>query len=299
MSKNKIIVLVLSIIFIYELYMFGASMYEYYKSLRENELSNISFSFSFYLNPVIYLLNLIALLQFVISKFRRSALLRVLLQYNIFSFFIFFPIWTISSFLINDPYHPHTVNSIFMIRYGMSLLITAFSIFALHYLTSTISARLISLGDGTNTFDEVSKWQRFFQRVLDLSVITLIIYPSFDYISRFFMEFFNGSDALFSSIGYFFRSDQFLYIFIYGFITLYYLIVEGIFNTSIGKTILGNVIVNNIAEKPSIGQRIGRTFARLIPFDAFSFLFISRGWHDSLTRTYVVKAEQYSEKEAG
>lgn len=295
MSKNKIITIVLSLILAYEFYIFAEGMYQLYKTIRGSEMT--SFSFSFYLNPIIYLFNLVAILQFVISKFKRSALLRIFLQFTIFSFFVFFPIWTVSSFFQESPYK-QMFNVMFFFRYGMSILIAAFNIFALRYLMTTVTPKLIPFGDGTNTFDEVSKWQRLSHRIIDLSVIALVIYPSYDYISRFVMEIFDSSNLFLYFVGQFLRLGGSFYILTYLLITIYYLATEGIFNTSIGKTILGNVIANNIAEKPRVGQRIGRTFARLIPFEVFSFLFIHRGWHDSLTTTYVVKAEKYSENKA-
>jgi uncharacterized RDD family membrane protein YckC len=49
-------------------------------------------------------------------------------------------------------------------------------------------------------------------------------------------------------------------------------------------------IVDASGNKPSFGKIVGRNFARLIPFEACSFLGSSaRGWHDSLSGTYVVK----------
>ena len=61
------------------------------------------------------------------------------------------------------------------------------------------------------------------------------------------------------------------------------------FNTTPGKCATNTVIVNEAGNRPNFGQILGRTFARLIPFDALSF-FSARGWHDSLSGTYVVSA---------
>lgn len=292
MSKNKIIALILSIIFIYEFCMFALSMYEYYNAIKGYKISNMSFSFSFYFNPFIYVFNLIAILQFVISKFKRSILLRIFLLYTIFSSFIFFPIWTIESFFITELHRPQTLDSMYFVRYVLSFIAIVFNIFVLHNLVSNIKPQLIPLGDGSSTFDEVSKWQRFSHRILDLSAVALVIYPSFDYIARFLMKILESSNT---DIPLFFESKSYFYALVYLLMTIYYIVTEGIFNTSIGKTILGNVITNSTAEKPSFVQRIGRAFMRLVPFDAFSFLFISRGWHDGITGTYVVKAENFSE----
>jgi uncharacterized RDD family membrane protein YckC len=72
---------------------------------------------------------------------------------------------------------------------------------------------------------------------------------------------------------------------------IYYILMEGIFGRTLGKLITGTVVVDGFGNKPSFGKIIGRSFARLIPFEAFSFLgSTGRGWHDSLTDTYVVKS---------
>lgn len=67
----------------------------------------------------------------------------------------------------------------------------------------------------------------------------------------------------------------------------YYLFFEGIWQRTPGKFILGTVVVDLKGGKPSFGQILGRTFSRLIPFEAFSF-FGQDGWHDSLPKTKVV-----------
>jgi uncharacterized RDD family membrane protein YckC len=70
---------------------------------------------------------------------------------------------------------------------------------------------------------------------------------------------------------------------------LYYIFFEGIWGRTPGKFVFGTVVVNEQGGRPSIGQVIGRTFSRFIPFEAFSCLG-ERGWHDSIPKTYVVMA---------
>lgn len=67
----------------------------------------------------------------------------------------------------------------------------------------------------------------------------------------------------------------------------YYSFSEGIFGRSLGKFITGTIVVDENGQKPSFGTIFKRTLCRLIPFDALSFLG-SRGWHDSISDTYVV-----------
>jgi uncharacterized RDD family membrane protein YckC len=58
---------------------------------------------------------------------------------------------------------------------------------------------------------------------------------------------------------------------------------------SIGKFITKTRVVSENGEKPAFLNIVGRSFARLIPFEAFSFLGTSRvGFHDSLSKTRVI-----------
>ena len=81
------------------------------------------------------------------------------------------------------------------------------------------------------------------------------------------------------------------YEFIAGVILLviYYVFLEALTGRTLGKLITGTKVVNQSGGRPSFGQILGRTFARLIPFEGLSFLAgDGRGWHDSLPETYVV-----------
>ena len=73
-------------------------------------------------------------------------------------------------------------------------------------------------------------------------------------------------------------------------VTLYYIFFEGLWARTPGKFVFGTVVVNEQGGRPSLGQIVGRTFSRLIPFEAFSFLG-ERGWHDSIPKTFVVLAK--------
>lgn len=70
----------------------------------------------------------------------------------------------------------------------------------------------------------------------------------------------------------------------------YYLIFEATTSRTLGKLITGTKVVNQDGGTPKFGQIVGRTFCRLIPFEAFSFLgTTARGWHDTIPKTFVVK----------
>lgn len=71
----------------------------------------------------------------------------------------------------------------------------------------------------------------------------------------------------------------------------YFISLEGLTGRTLGKLLTGTKVVNAKGEKPSFAQICGRSLCRIIPFEPFSFLFgeVARGWHDSLSGTYVVK----------
>jgi|ERR1051326_3275697 uncharacterized RDD family membrane protein YckC len=68
----------------------------------------------------------------------------------------------------------------------------------------------------------------------------------------------------------------------------YYIIAEGFFGRTIGKAVTRTRVVDASGGPPSFGQVVGRSFSRLIPFEAFSFLANPVGWHDSISGTYVI-----------
>ena len=86
---------------------------------------------------------------------------------------------------------------------------------------------------------------------------------------------------------------------------LYYFICEAFCNgRTLGKWITGLKVVDIDGNKPSIGKIALRTLCRLIPFDYFSFFGTDKWsseesldgfWHDSLSKTYVVRVKKITE----
>ncbi|HMI05949.1 MAG TPA: RDD family protein [Flavobacterium sp.] len=70
---------------------------------------------------------------------------------------------------------------------------------------------------------------------------------------------------------------------------LYANVMEIFFSRTIAKFITGTIVVLEDGSRPDANAILIRSLCRLIPFDNFSFLFRPRrGWHDSLSNTYVV-----------
>ena len=69
---------------------------------------------------------------------------------------------------------------------------------------------------------------------------------------------------------------------------IYFFVLESLFGKSLGKMITKTKVVMEDGSKPSNVQIMKRTLGRFIPFDGFSFLGKSIGWHDSISKTRVV-----------
>jgi uncharacterized RDD family membrane protein YckC len=71
----------------------------------------------------------------------------------------------------------------------------------------------------------------------------------------------------------------------------YYAVMEKTLGRTIGKMASSTRVVREDGGPISWGQAIGRSAARMIPFEAFSVLFTKDGvgWHDSLPGTRVIK----------
>lgn len=73
---------------------------------------------------------------------------------------------------------------------------------------------------------------------------------------------------------------------------IYFIAFETAFQRSPAKFITSTMVVREDGGRPSFGQIAGRSLARYIPFEAFSFLGnkgFPIGWHDSLSGTRVIK----------
>ena len=69
----------------------------------------------------------------------------------------------------------------------------------------------------------------------------------------------------------------------------YYWVFESLFQKTLGKLVTKTKVVSEDGQKPSTGELFTRSLSRVIPFEAFSFFFSNKGWHDTISKTYVVK----------
>lgn len=75
---------------------------------------------------------------------------------------------------------------------------------------------------------------------------------------------------------------------------LYYIYLEYNYQTTLGKHLTKTKVVMADGQKPELNDIIIRTLCRLIPFDRFSFIFTSNGFHDYLSKTTVIKNKNLS-----
>lgn len=71
--------------------------------------------------------------------------------------------------------------------------------------------------------------------------------------------------------------------------TIYYTVFEHSFGKTPGKFITRTHVVTEDGERPTLSNILGRSLCRIIPFDGLSFLFSFTGWHDTISKTCVVK----------
>ena len=85
------------------------------------------------------------------------------------------------------------------------------------------------------------------------------------------------------------RSNLFNYGVGYLLSFFYYLLMEATCGRTIGKLVTGTKVLADNYRSPSFGHVLGRTFCRLVPFEALSILSSSgKMWHDDWTNTITV-----------
>lgn len=134
----------------------------------------------------------------------------------------------------------------------------------------------------------VTGWARFGHFMLD-RVFYTIIEGLFGLALGVFL-------GLTGNAGWFDREGDiiikvFCYVILYPW---YYILLEYSSQASLAKLVLGRVVVNEYGEKPTFGQIVGRNYARLVPFEAFS-CFSDLGWHDSWSKTYVIRKQDLAD----
>lgn len=72
---------------------------------------------------------------------------------------------------------------------------------------------------------------------------------------------------------------------------IYYTLLESFTGRTIGKMITGTKVISLTGTPLNAGRVAIRSLCRFIPFNAFSFMFNDRGWHDTISKTAVVSSK--------
>jgi uncharacterized RDD family membrane protein YckC len=95
----------------------------------------------------------------------------------------------------------------------------------------------------------------------------------------------------------FVKNDISQYTFVACIALVYYNVFEIFFARTVGKFITQTIVVDENGEKPNHERILIRTICRLIPFETLSFIGMpARGWHDSISKTYVVNKNLLDER---
>ncbi|MCK8480996.1 RDD family protein [Psychroserpens algicola] len=142
-----------------------------------------------------------------------------------------------------------------------------------------------------------SKGKRFLNFIIDYIILYLLSFALG--IAIALISELTGSYELYEFIA---LNDNFWVSYILGmFIWLFYYTLIETFTKgrTIGKYITKTTVVLFDGSKPTINEILIRSLCRLIPFEQFSFLGQdAKGWHDSLSKTYVVDVEKFEAKRA-
>jgi len=277
--KHKKLFTVISVIILLELlYFTGSTVLFFLQHL------DYHFDFPFYSGLLVSLLWVTAVSIFIFSGFKKTRLFRIYACFSVYS--LPFTIWYFISYFTNSEglefYRQQEGISLrLIVNFFLSILLPALCIAALWVLSKEQKPKLTAVQYGDQTeyqFSPAKAGLRFANRSIDALVILYFLY------FRLIQGRLLTSQPFSSDYLSLMAIESSLFI-------VYYLLLEGIFNTTAGKCATNTVIVNENGGRPGFGQIAGRTFARLIPFDALSFLgSTARGWHDSLSGTYVVPA---------
>ncbi len=84
------------------------------------------------------------------------------------------------------------------------------------------------------------------------------------------------------------EGSSLMVIWFFIFYVLFHAVFEYFYGKTPGKFLSKTRVIKEDGSKPSLLIILWRSFARLIPFDAITYLFTNRGLHDAISGTLVV-----------
>lgn len=144
-----------------------------------------------------------------------------------------------------------------------------------------------------------SKGNRFAHYIIDLIAVVFVLYGvfiGFIFLYYSIVEDTTSMDVFFSELE---NTNPILDRLITTIVLalLYFCLEYLTKGRSVGKYITKTKVVMEDGSNPNTGDYLKRSFSRMIPFEAFSFLGSEgRGWHDTISKTYVVDIDKFEAK---
>jgi hypothetical protein len=243
---------------------YGFMLKNFFSSFDYNILSNLQFIFT----QLLLALDVTLCIVFLASQGEYKDKVYKLLRYlYVMGSFLYLP-WTLYYYLSPDSYF-------YKVDFGWNTVMQ-FAFLAIHWTCVVLFLRAKPDTQPANV--DLSEYElvgytsmghRFVHYLLDMLFLLPIFFNMSESISHFFSRNVYMMELLF----------LLLYL-------LYCLLSEAIFRQTLGKMATGSCVAS-IGGQLTFGRVLGRTFARLIPFDRFSFLFRAN-WHDTTSNTTVV-----------
>lgn len=125
--------------------------------------------------------------------------------------------------------------------------------------------------------------QRFLNYLIDLIAFYLLVSLAGIFIGLYYVS---SGEALNQESGGFVAVT---YLVSFALFFAYYTLFEGSKGKTLGKLITKTRVVREDGEPMTYGKAFVRALCRLVPFEPFSAFFGLKMWHDSWTKTMVVK----------
>ena len=138
-----------------------------------------------------------------------------------------------------------------------------------------------------------SSGKRFLNSIID-GVVIFFIAIGIEYVLFYINDIFEVE-----SLYYYYLEMSVFEEYALGYVInfLFFFTMEITTSKTIGKFATNTIVVMNDGEKPSPKVIAIRSLCRLIPFEMFSYLGTPcRGWHDSISKTYVVEKQRLENK---
>lgn len=132
-------------------------------------------------------------------------------------------------------------------------------------------------------YEYASVGQRIANYLIDLVAFYLLVSLAGIFIGLYYVS---TGEALNQESGGFVAVT---YLVSFALFFIYYTLFEGSKGKTLGKLITKTRVVREDGEPMTYGKAFVRTLSRLVPFEAFSVFFGIKMWHDSWTKTMVVK----------